>query len=203
VGGKSGLVYGPLGLRTAHVCVDMQRIFAEETSWKTPWLSRVLPNIVEIAGTYPEKTIFTRFVPADRPDCASGMWKRYYERWSEMTLARIGIEMVALVPALARFAPPATIIDKRVYSPWRTPILHRQLREMSTDTLVISGGETDVCVLATVLGAVDLGYRIVLATDALCSSSDETHDALLTLYESRFSEQIEAVSSSEILANWQ
>jgi nicotinamidase-related amidase len=57
-------------------------------------------------------------------------------------------------------------------------------------------------VLATVLGAVDLGLRVVLATDALCSSSDETHDALLTLYENRFSQQIEAVSTEVVLTNW-
>ncbi len=56
------------------------------------------------------------------------------------------------------------------------------LRGRGADSLVITGAETDVCVLAAVLDAVDLGYRVVLATDARCSSSDETHDALLTLY---------------------
>ena len=60
------------------------------------------------------------------------------------------------------------------------------LRRRQTDALVISGAETDVCVLAAVLGAVDFGYRVVLATDALCSSSDATHDALLTLYREVF-----------------
>jgi nicotinamidase-related amidase len=39
------------------------------------------------------------------------------------------------------------------------------------ETLIISGGETDVCVLSTVLSAVDLGYRIILVEGALCSSS--------------------------------
>jgi nicotinamidase-related amidase len=29
------------------------------------------------------------------------------------------------------------------------------------DTLVIIGGETDECVLAAVLGAIDFGYRVV------------------------------------------
>jgi len=40
-------------------------------------------------------------------------------------------------------------------------------------------------------------------TDALCSSSDETHDALMTLYHNRFAEQIETAESEEILAAWQ
>jgi nicotinamidase-related amidase len=60
-----------------------------------------------------------------------------------------------------------------------------------------------VCVLAAVLDAVDLGYRVVLATDALCSSSDETHEALLTLYRNRFGQQIETALSTTILANWE
>jgi nicotinamidase-related amidase len=45
---------------------------------------------------------------------------------------------------------------------------------------VITGAETDVCVLSTVLNAVDLGFRVVIVEDALCSSSDVGHDALMT-----------------------
>ncbi len=71
------------------------------------------------------------------------------------------------------------------------------------DTLIVTGGETDVCVLATVLGAIDRGYRLILVTDALCSSVDETHDALMRLYTSRFSQQIEAAGISEVLEAWQ
>lgn len=71
------------------------------------------------------------------------------------------------------------------------------------DTLVITGGETDVCVLATVLGAIDRGFRVVIVTDAVCSSADKTHDALMELYRSRFSEQVEAVSTAEVLDGWQ
>lgn len=43
---------------------NMQRMFAEGTDWKMPWLERVLPNILSITSTHPEKTIFTRFIPA-------------------------------------------------------------------------------------------------------------------------------------------
>jgi nicotinamidase-related amidase len=68
--------------------------------------------------------------------------------------------------------------------------------------MVITGTETDVCVLATVLGAIDFGYWVVLAIDALCSSSDATHEALLTLYRQRFAQQIETADAETILANW-
>jgi nicotinamidase-related amidase len=60
-----------------------------------------------------------------------------------------------------------------------------------------------VCVLATVIGAVDHGCRvIVVVTDAVCSSSDEGHDAMLKLYRERYSLQIEAVGSEAILSAW-
>ena len=70
------------------------------------------------------------------------------------------------------------------------------------DTVLISGGETDVCILATVLAAIDRGYRVVLAEDALCSSSDESHDAMIGLFTRRFDIQIEVAPSSVILGCW-
>ena len=68
-----------------------------------------------------------------------------------------------------------------------------QLRGAGIDTLVITGGETDVCVLSTMLGAIDWGFRVILVTDALCSSADETHDAMMNIYLNRFGEQVETV----------
>ena len=70
------------------------------------------------------------------------------------------------------------------------------LRE-GVDTLIITGSETDVCVLATMLDAVDLGFRVIVVEDALCSSFDEGN-ALMTLYRNRFSEQIELMTHARI-----
>lgn len=70
------------------------------------------------------------------------------------------------------------------------------------ETLIVSGAETDVCVLAAVLGAVDLGYRVIVATDAVCSSSDETHDYLLRLYQTRYGHQVETAEIEEIIQAW-
>ena len=62
----------------------------------------------------------------------------------------------------------------------------------------MTGAETDVCVLSTVVDAVDRGFRVVIIEDALCSSSDTGHEALMTMYRTRMQEQIELISSSEL-----
>jgi nicotinamidase-related amidase len=199
---EEGLRFGPVPTNACHLCVDMQRLFAEPTEWATPWMTRVLPNVVRMTECHAERTIFTRFIPAQAPGQGPGTWKRYYERWASMTLKTVPPALVQLVPELARFAPPATVVDKRVYSPWLSTDLHARLRRSRVDTLVVTGAETDVCVLATVLGAVDFGYRVIVATDALCSSSDATHDALMTLYHRRFGQQIETAVTDEVLEAW-
>ncbi len=48
-----------------HFRIDMQRMFAEDTVWYTPWMSRVPPLVLRLAATHPERTIFTRFIPAE------------------------------------------------------------------------------------------------------------------------------------------
>jgi nicotinamidase-related amidase len=197
-----GLVHGTLGESCLHLCVDMQRLFAPGGPWAVPWTQKVLPAIEELVERHSRQTVFTRFVPASRPGEAPGMWAAYYRRWAEVTLANIDASLVELMPALARFAPPAQVLDKHVYSPWTEGQLDVLLRRSGIDSLVITGGETDVCVLATVLGAIDRGFRVVLVTDAICSSVDTTHDALMELYRSRFSEQVELVTTGEALANW-
>jgi len=196
------LRFGRLGPKTAHLCIDMQNLFAEDTPWHTPWMNRVLPVVVEVAERHARETIFTRFIPARHPDELPGSWRRYYRHWAELTLERIDKRLLDLVPPLARLAPPAAIIYKRFYSPFSEPSLHTLLRKSGIDSLVVTGAETEVCVLAAVMDAVDLGYRVVLASDALCSSSDKTHDALMTLYSERFSEQIETAETEAILAAW-
>ncbi|HEY2186130.1 MAG TPA: cysteine hydrolase [Xanthobacteraceae bacterium] len=192
----------PLTHKTVHLCIDMQRIFSSEGPWTTPWMERVLPVVSEIVGRYPQRTVFTRFVTPERPQDMPGMWQRYYCRWRQTTREHMDPGMLELLPELARYCPPAAIINKTRYSGFAEPHLLAHLQERKADGLVITGSETDVCVLATVLGAVDLGYRVILVTDAVCSSSDEGHDALLEVYHRRYTEQIETATAATILDRW-
>jgi nicotinamidase-related amidase len=186
--------------RWVHLCIDMQRMFAADTPWHVPWMRDVSPQVQEVARRHPQRTVFTRFVPPKRAEDMPGMWRSYYEKWDNMTLDRLGRDMVDLVPSLRALVPPARIFDKMTYSPWTTGELHRVLAGEGIETLAISGGETDVCVLAAALGAIDLGYRVILLKDAVCSGADETHDASLELLGDRFSVQLEISSTEEFLS---
>jgi nicotinamidase-related amidase len=53
-----------------------------------------------------------------------------------------------------------------------------------------------------VLGAVDRGYRVIIVADALCSSSDETHDASMAVYANRYSEQVETTLTADLVSAW-
>ena len=197
-----GLIHGPLGASALHVCVDMQRIFGPGYPWAMPWMERVTPAIERLCDRHAERTLFTRFIPAARPGDGHGTWRRYYQRWTDITLENLEADAVRLVPALERFVPPAQILDKHVYSPWTEGRLDALLSGTDVDTLVITGGETDVCVLASALGGIDRGYRVVLVGDALCSFIDETHDALMELYLTRFTEQLEVTTVDEVVETW-
>jgi nicotinamidase-related amidase len=185
-----------------HLSIDMQNIFAPGGVWETPWMERVLPSIVEITARHTTRTIFTRFITPLHAEDRPGRWRRYFSKWQCTTRAFLPSSALELVPALRRFAPPARVIDKPAYSAFTGSALASLLSDKGITTLVITGSETDVCVLATVLHAVDLGFRVVIVEDALCSSFDAGHDALMTLYRNRFSEQIELVNAEQLTSLW-
>ena len=193
----------PLTQRTLHLCVDMQRLFSPEGPWPTPWMARVLPVVADLAGRHPERTVFSRFIPPERPTDMPGMWQRYYTRWKTATREALDVNLLALAPPLAKLCPPATVVDKTRYSAFAESQLLYHLQARKADGLIISGSETDVCVLATVLSAVDLGYRVIVVRDGVCSSSDEGHDALMTMYHRRYTEQIEVADAATIMERWE
>jgi nicotinamidase-related amidase len=193
----------PLTSRTVLLCVDMQRLFSIDGPWPTPWMTRVLPVVTAMASRHPERTVFTRFIPPERPTDMPGMWQRYYTRWQSATREQLDVALLDIAPPLAKLCPPAQIIDKTRYSAFAEPHLAEHLQAREADGLILAGSETDVCVLATAIGAVDFGYRVIVVRDAVCSSSDKGHDAMMTLYHQRYTEQIEVTDAATILKHWE
>ncbi|MEX2200578.1 MAG: cysteine hydrolase [Dongiaceae bacterium] len=200
---NKALKFGPLGRDTVHVCVDMQRLFGEETQWHTRDLTGILKNTGRLIAHAPARTIFTRFRTPNTADAAPGQWRHYYRRWDKVLASRLPEEMFGVMPDLAGFVPPAVEIDKTTYNAFETPAFRQALDRLKPQALIFSGVETDVCVLATLLAAVDRGYRSVVARDAVASGNAAGHRAALEMVIVRYDMQIEIADTADILAQWQ
>jgi hypothetical protein len=73
--------------------------------------------------------------------------------------ARLDLQLLDLDAAAGGALPARHRYRQNRYSAFAEPRLIEHLRQRETDALIVSGSETDVCVLATVLDAVDIGHR--------------------------------------------
>jgi nicotinamidase-related amidase len=196
------LRFGPLGPHMVHICIDMQRLFAEPGEWHTPSLAGIVPAIARIAARRPARTLYSRFMTPARANDAHGQWQTYYRRWQSVTGEHLAPGKLDLVPELARHAGPGSIIDKSGHSCFDSPAMAPALKKLGATGLIVTGVETDVCVLATVLDAIDLGLRVVIVEDAVTSSSPEGHGAAMNAIYPRYDQQIEVLTTDELLRVW-
>jgi nicotinamidase-related amidase len=191
-----------LGADTVLLVVDMQRMFAEATEWQVPGFGRLIGPVLALHGAHPEATVFTRFMTPRTPAEAEGEWSRYYERWRAMTQDRMDPSMLDLVPELARCIPPGEVVEKRSYGGFDEPGFLQALRRREASALVLTGVETEVCVLSVAIQAMDRGWRVVVVEDAVASSAKEGHEAAHGLFRGRFGCQIDIAPASDVLKAW-
>jgi len=82
---------------------------------------------------------------------------------------------------IAELAPREreVVIEKDTPGPFGVTNIDHALRVLGVDILVATGVVTDQCVEATVRGAFDFGYQVILVEDACATVSPELHDASL------------------------
>ena len=198
----SSLPFGPLDAETWHACIDMQRLFLEPGDWYGPAGLEVIPAIATLCRHAPERSAFTRFITAREPGEAAGRWQHYYRHWRSVTRAEIGEAAMDLHADLLPFARPGLVFDKLGHDAFNSTAFARFIEDTAPSALVLSGIETDVCVLATALSAVDRGIRVVIATDAVASSDMASHQACLDLVYPRLDQQIELSETASIIDAW-
>ncbi len=191
-----------LGPNAVLAVIDMQRLFAEKTAWFVPTANDILPNVLRLARHRPDRVLFTRFMTPARPEDAPGAWAAFYRRWPSVTLDRLDAGMLDLVPALAALVPPGELCDKTTFSSFASGPLAASIERRGADTLILAGAETDQCVLATALSAVDRGYRVVIANDAVTSQSLPAHRAMLETVFPRMAPLVRVAATDAILEGW-
>ncbi|MBU2935214.1 MULTISPECIES: cysteine hydrolase family protein [Pacificibacter] len=199
--GSEKLSFGEID-RALHVVIDIQRLFTASTDWQVGTIPAILSPVKKLIEHHPEATCFARFITPHRPEDAQGVWQGYYRHWSTVTGDHLAVGMIDVLPELVHAAPSAPVIDKTGYSVFSSPAFLPLLEKRGISTLILSGVETDVCVLSTVMQAVDLGLRVIVARDAVTGGSPEGHNAALEILRLRFDRQVEIADTSQIIENW-
>lgn len=187
-----------------HIAIDLQRLFAEPGDWHAPALNDIVPAVARLTEHRPSATVFTRFITPYSADASEvhGRWQHYYRHWQSVTLQHLPTEQLELVKPLTRFTPPAAVIDKTTHGAFESPAFVELLAQQQPETLIFSGVETDVCVLASVLSAIDRGYRVIVASDAVASSCVAGHQATLDILLPRYDQQVEVATVAAICQAW-
>lgn len=191
-----------LGQRPLLVIIDMQRLFIDPPDWRVPKLPAILPNVLSLCRHRPASTVFTRFVPPVRAEDEQGDWRRFYHRWPMVTLQHLPRDMIELVPPLGELTPPGQIVDKTTYSSFESAAFRRIVEERRADTLVFAGVETDSCVLASVLAAIDRGLHAIVVSDAVASASDAAHASVTEALLPRLEPQVELATTAAVIGAW-
>jgi nicotinamidase-related amidase len=194
-------LFGPIPSTAIHMVVDMQELFRSHPDWGSASLTSLVAPIRRLLAARPERAYFSRFITPHESGHAAGAWQRYYRRWDRVTLARMDPTLLDIIEELKPWAH--RLVDKTGYSALGNAEFRRVAGAGPDHCLILTGVETDVCVLSTVMEAMDLGLRVVLAVDAVGSSSAGCHDSALQILHERFDEQVELASVDDIIAAWQ
>lgn len=144
--------------------IDMQKVYEEGAPWACRDVDRVSGRILRLLESgQADKTIFTRFDAAADP---VGCWAGYNEAYADINAdPRLG----ELVDALAPAAKAYPIFSKQTYSSLSIPELAEAAAQ--ADRVVVTGVVAECCILATVLGLVDAGAKVVYLKDAVAGQT--------------------------------
>ncbi|HXA98424.1 MAG TPA: isochorismatase family cysteine hydrolase [Candidatus Dormibacteraeota bacterium] len=200
--------------RTALLVVDMQRAFVEPgQAMEVPPAREVVPRIQELLAIFREKglpVVFTEFTyspaapllvgelhPEHRPAAAGAATG--FGRPSSSCLE--GEDNVAVIPELAPHADEL-VVRKHYYDGFNGTVLDGALRARGVTTVVITGTMTDICVLATVIGAFNREYRLVVVEDAVATLWPEIQRATLDIVRRAYARVLSAKELADEVARW-
>lgn len=189
------------GARPLLLVIDMTRAFTEpgrplgsDTSALTDQVNRLLGAARR--GGVP--VMFTR-VAYDRPDLSdAGLWARKIGRLDDLVDGSDGVTLDSRLDAL----PADPILTKKYASCFFGTDLASRLVSAGIDTLVIAGLSTSGCVRATVVDAIQIGFRPIVAGDAVGDRWDDAHRQALADMAAKYADVETTEVICETLDRW-
>jgi ureidoacrylate peracid hydrolase len=200
--------------RTALLVVDMQRGFvAPGAAMEVPPARDAVPRIrtlVDLFRTKARPVIFTEFEYSERAPLLVGALHPEHRRAAPGAPTGFGLPSsccheddpsVATVPELQPRGEEL-VIRKRWYDAFAGTPLDGALRARGVDSLVVTGTMTDVCVLATVVGAFNREYRVTVVEDAVATLWPDIQRASLDIIARAYGRVTSAKEVTDTVESW-
>jgi nicotinamidase-related amidase len=200
--------------RTALVVVDMQRGFLDAgEAMAVPPAREIIPAIQTLLGVFRARRLpvaFTEFVYSESVPVLIGALHpehtpappgapRGFGLPSSSCLE--GTASAETVPDLAPL-PGEIIVRKRGYDAFAGTLLDRALRARNVTSLVVTGTMTDICVLATVTGALHREYRVTVVEDGVATLWPEIQRATLDIIGRAYARVVTSKEVADQISRW-
>ena len=179
--------------RTALVVVDMQRGFLDPgEAMEVPPARETVGAIQTLLALFRARrmpVVFTEFVYSESVPLLVGRLHPEHQPAKQGAPRGFGLPSSSClegtpsadtVPDLAP-GPGELVIRKRGYDAFAGTPLDLALRARSVTSLVVAGTMTDICVLATVIGAFHRQYRVTVVEDGVSTLWPEIQRATLDI----------------------
>jgi nicotinamidase-related amidase len=207
-------ILAPAPGRTALVVVDMQRGFLDaDEVMAVPPAREIVPVIRRLVDLFRARrlpVVFTEFVysasapllvghlhPEHQP--APPGAPRGFGLPSSSCLE--GTPSADTVPDLAP-GPDELVVRKRGYDAFAGTALDAALRARDVTSLVVTGTMTDICVLATVIGAFHRQYRVTVVEDGVATLWPEIQRATLDIVGRAYGRVVTAKEVADQVSSW-
>jgi nicotinamidase-related amidase len=150
--------------------IDMQNIYTRGQEWACLDTEGAAQRIKKIICSGKcRDTIFTRFLPPEKP---SGVWGDYNRKYAHINANDWGN---AMLPEFAEELERYPLYSKSVYSSLAIPEVLAAAKE--ADRVIVTGVVAECCVLSTVMALIDAGIYTIYLTDAVSGFDVPKEDA--------------------------
>ncbi len=179
--------------RTALLVVDMQRGFvAPGEAMEVPPAREIVPRIQALVDRFRARrlaVVFTEFVYSESAPLLIGELHPEHKPAPRGARTGFGLPSSACLEGTPsadtidelKPAPGELVIRKRWYDGFAGTPLDGALRARGVTSLVVTGTMTDICVLATVIGAFNREYRVTVVEDGVATLWPEIQRATLDI----------------------
>jgi len=200
--------------RTALLIVDMQRGFVDPgQAMEVPQAREIVPVIRSLLDGFRGKqlpVVFTEFTYSPAAPLLVGELHPEHRPAAPGAPRGVGMPSSSCLEGdpsantIEALAPHADelVVRKRWYDGFAGTELDGALRARGVTSLVITGTMTDICVLATVVGAFNREYRISVVADGVATLWPEIQRATLDIVGRAFGRVVQSEEVLDTIARW-